>query len=95
MPTRILEYLAIGKPVIAPRATGILDYFDDDSLIFFELGDPDDLARRIRDTWADPGKAAAIARRGQQVYRSHAWRRERNALVGAVSGLLDDRRSRS
>jgi glycosyltransferase involved in cell wall biosynthesis len=95
MPTRIFEYLAIGKPVIAPRATGILDYFDDDSLIFFELGDPDDLARRIQDTWADPGKAAAIARRGQEVYRSHAWRRERNVLVGAVDGLLDDRRSRS
>ena len=95
MPTRIFEYLAIGKPVIAPRATGILDYFDDDSLIFFELGDPDDLARRIQDTWADPGKAAAIARRGQQVYRSHAWRRERNVLVGAVDGLLENRRSRS
>jgi glycosyltransferase involved in cell wall biosynthesis len=95
MPTRIFEYLAIGKPVIAPRATGILDYFDDDSLIFFELGDPDDLARRIQDTWADPGKAAAIARRGQQVYRSHAWRRERNVLVGAVDGLLENGRSRS
>ena len=95
MPTRIFEYLAVGKPVIAPRAAGILDYFDEDSLIFFELGDPDDLARRIQDTWADPGKAAAIARRGQQVYRSHAWRRERSVLVGAVDGLLSHRRSRS
>ncbi len=36
-PTRIFEYLALGKPVIAPRAPGICDYFDDDSLVFFEL----------------------------------------------------------
>ena len=93
MPTRIFEYLALGKPVIAPRAAGILDYFDDDSLIFFDLGDADDLARRIQDTWADPGKAAAIVRRGQHVYRAHAWRRERAVLVGAVDGLLSPRRS--
>ena len=28
MPTRIFEYLARGKPVIAPRTAGIQDYFD-------------------------------------------------------------------
>ena len=38
-PTRIFEYLALGKSVIAPRASGITDYFGEDSLIFFELGD--------------------------------------------------------
>src|SRR5262249_13400951 len=27
-PTRIFEYLAVGKPVIAPLAPGITDYFD-------------------------------------------------------------------
>jgi glycosyltransferase involved in cell wall biosynthesis len=88
-PTRIFEYLALGKPVIAPRAAGILDYFDEHSLIFFDLGDADDLARRIQDVWADPGKAAEIARRGQEVYRAHAWRQERDVLVRAVNGLLN------
>jgi glycosyltransferase involved in cell wall biosynthesis len=95
MPTRIFEYLAIGKPVIAPRTAGILDYFDEDSLILFELGDADDLAQKIQDTWADPRKVAAIARRGQEVYRAHAWRHERNVLVGAVGDVLRQRRDRS
>ena len=88
MPTRIFEYLAVGKPAIAPRAAGILDYFGEDSLILFELGDADDLARRILDVWADPGKAATIARRGQNVYRAHGWRQEREALVESAAGLL-------
>ena len=48
-PTRIFEYLSLGKPVIAPRAAGIQDYFDDDSLIFFELGNSEDLARKIKE----------------------------------------------
>jgi glycosyltransferase involved in cell wall biosynthesis len=87
-PTRIFEYLAVGKPVIAPRTAGILDYFGDDSLIFFELGDAEDLARRIEYVLADPNKAAEIARRGQEVYRAHAWRQEREVLVGLVDKLL-------
>jgi glycosyltransferase involved in cell wall biosynthesis len=94
MPTRIFEYLALGKPAIAPRTEGILDYFDHDSLVLFELGDADDLARRIQDVWADPGKAAAIVRRGQEVYLAHTWRQERDVLMGAVDGLLGGRRPR-
>ena len=39
-PTRILECLALGKPIIAPRARGIQDYFDEEDLIYFELGKP-------------------------------------------------------
>ena len=46
-PTRIFEYLALGKPVIAPQAKGIQDYFGDEDLVFFKLGDADDLARKI------------------------------------------------
>jgi glycosyltransferase involved in cell wall biosynthesis len=87
-PTRIFEYLALGKPVIAPRSAGILDYFDEDALVFFELGDADDLARRILDVLTDPHKAGSIAQRGQDVYRAHAWQRERRVLVEAVDTLL-------
>jgi glycosyltransferase involved in cell wall biosynthesis len=87
-PTRIFEYLAIGKPVIAPRTAGILDYFDDDSLVFFEPGDAEDLARGIENAFADPRKLGETARRGQEIYRVHTWRREREALVGLVRGLV-------
>src|SRR5439155_24815829 len=34
-PTRIFEYLARGKPVIAPLTTGIGDYFSKDELVVF------------------------------------------------------------
>jgi glycosyltransferase involved in cell wall biosynthesis len=87
-PTRIFEYLALGKPVVTPRTAGILDYFDRDSLFFFEPGDSKDLAQQIVYVSAHPTQAMEITKRGQQVYLAHTWSQERQTLVSLVSRLL-------
>jgi glycosyltransferase involved in cell wall biosynthesis len=87
-PTRIFEYLALGKPVIAPRAAGVCDYFDDSSLVFFELGDAEDLALKIEYVFSHPAEVRETVRRGQDVYREHPWAVERLKLRGLVAELL-------
>lgn len=87
-PTRILEYLSLGKPVIAPRTLGIEDYFAEGSLLFFEAGDPVDLAKSIQYAFFHPAEMREIATRGQEVYREHDWTRERQRLTGLVARLL-------
>jgi len=87
-PTRIFEYLALGKPVIAPSTAGILDYFDNGSLLFFEAGDAQDLARKIEYAVSHPDECLEIARKAQQVYQDHTWERERETLVSRASGVL-------
>ena len=87
-PVRIFEYLALGKPVIAPRAAGILDYFKNDSLLFFELGNSEDLARKIEYVYFHPSEAVEIVKRGQGVYLAHSWRQERLSFVNLVCELL-------
>ncbi len=87
-PTRIFEYLALGKPVIAPRAAGITAYFDEGSMVFFELGNADDLARKLEYVFGHPVQIGEMVRRGQAVYREHCWQTERQRLVGLVAGLL-------
>jgi glycosyltransferase involved in cell wall biosynthesis len=89
-PTRIFEYLSLGKPVIAPRAAGICDYFDDRSLVFFELGNAEDLARGIEYVFSNPAEIIEIVRRGQEVFREHSWRIERGRLIGLVASLLGE-----
>jgi glycosyltransferase involved in cell wall biosynthesis len=88
-PTRIFEYLSQGKPVIAPRSSGILDYFGPGDLIYFELGDSKDLAEKIESVIRDPAGAAASVRRGQEIYRSHCWTRERQRLLHVFATLLN------
>jgi glycosyltransferase involved in cell wall biosynthesis len=91
-PTRIFEYLALGKPVIAPDTPGIRDYFDAESLIFFESGDPDDLAKAMNFAASSPTEAVGIGERGQQVYLDHSWQREREDLVNLVAELVNNKR---
>ena len=88
-PTRMFEYLALGKPVIAPSTLGITDYFNKDSLLFFEAGDAADLARQIEYAYFHPKEILEVAQRGQAVYREHTWDRERQTLLERTSDILN------
>jgi glycosyltransferase involved in cell wall biosynthesis len=88
MPTRIFEYLSQGKSAIAPRTPGICDYFGPKELVLFELGDVDDLAKKIVNAFAHPVEMAKMVSRGQEVYLAHEWRGERSRLIALVNRLL-------
>jgi glycosyltransferase involved in cell wall biosynthesis len=88
-PTRVFEYLAMGKPVIAPSTQGIRDYFSKETLLFFEPGNSDDLAQQIKYAYFHPREVLEIVRRGQKVYLEHTWECERQTLLGRVSELLN------
>jgi len=87
-PTRIFEYLAIGKPVIAPSTMGIQDYFTEESLLFFEPGNAQDLAKKMQYAYRHGNELIEIARRGQQIYLAHTWEQERQTLLGGVTEIL-------
>ncbi len=88
LPTRIFEYLAMKRPVIVPRTKGIRDYFAEDSLIFFEPGDVDDLARKIEWACLHPAEVRTTLEKGLAVYRKCQWELEEAKLLGILAGLL-------
>ena len=96
-PTRIFEYLALGKPVIAPRTPGIQDYFIRESILFFQPGNSEELAQQIEYVFSHPNEIVGIVRKGQQVYLAHTWSMERETLVNLITKALrngvDDPRS--
>ena len=94
-PTRIFEYLSRGKPVITGRARGVQDYFADDALFFFELGDAEDLGRRIVHVFDHPEDVERVVKLGQDVYLAHRWSEERRDLVDRVTCLLGARACRA
>jgi len=88
LPTRIFEYLCLGKPVVAPRTEGILDYFDDDSLQFFEPGDVESLRHAILEIHSDPQRRDTVLDRGRDVYSKYRWEKERKRFLDIVMNLL-------
>jgi glycosyltransferase involved in cell wall biosynthesis len=87
-PTRIFEYLSRGKPVVTGRAPGVCDYFDDDGLFFFELGDAEDLGRAIVRVIQHPHDVPRVLKRGQDVYLAHRWSAERAGFIERITRLL-------
>ena len=88
MPTRIFEYLAMGKPVIVPNTRGIRDYLGPDSGLFFEPGDPESLANAILEVYRNPQKVDVILAHGRRVYEAHRWDLYRAQFLDRVSALL-------
>lgn len=91
LPTRLFEYLALGKPVIAPDTRGIRDYFDERSMVYFQPGDAESLAQRIAWVRANPQAIAAIVAAGKEVYRRHRWQDERRLFLDVVARLVTER----
>jgi glycosyltransferase involved in cell wall biosynthesis len=90
-PTRIFEYLAQGKPVIAPKSPGILDYFGPGELLLFEQDDTDDLAAKLTYAFKYPTEIAKIVTSGEQVYRKYLWSSQRSRFVDLVQELVGKR----
>jgi len=92
-PTRLFEYLSRGKPVIAPRTAGIEDYFDPESLFFFEPGDDVELAQQIEYVASNPTKTDEVVDRGQQVYLENRWTRQQQIFMNMIAELLSGGRT--
>jgi glycosyltransferase involved in cell wall biosynthesis len=88
LPTRIFEYLSMKKPVIAPRTKGVLDYFSDKSIYFFEPGKRDSLKEVIFDVYNNHSKRQDLFNRGIAVYYAHRWELQKQRFVELVKNLL-------
>lgn len=90
LPTRIFEYLRMGRPVLVARTPGISDYFGPDDLLFFEPEDVAGLAASIRSAAESPEKVRRTLERGRAVYGRYRWAEEeghyRAVLDAAVTG---------
>ncbi len=94
VPTKLMEYAAMEIPCIAARTTAIDSYFRDAMVEFFEPGDIEGLADRIRQLRADPERRAQLARASVSFTRRYSWEQVGPEYVALVRRLSERRRAR-
>ena len=94
LPVKLLEYVALGIPVIASRTATISDYFDDSMICFSAAGDADELAARLIELHRHPEERMRLATAADGFNSLHGWERERERYYRLVDALVASAASR-
>jgi glycosyltransferase involved in cell wall biosynthesis len=73
LPTKLMEYAAVGLPCVAARTSAIEAYFRNTMVSFFRPGDDADLAERVRELYRSPESREALALRSRNFVRRYSW----------------------
>jgi glycosyltransferase involved in cell wall biosynthesis len=85
--TKILEFMAVGVPVIASNTKIDRWYFNDSQILFFRSEDEDDLAEKMERIITDPGLRARLIESGDTYIRLNNWDIKRNEYFDLLRSL--------
>ena len=88
LPVKLLEYVALGIPVICSRTATIEAYFDDSMVQYSTPGDPAELADSIRILYRDPGKRERLRANADRFNREYNWERQKQPYYDLVDDLI-------
>jgi glycosyltransferase involved in cell wall biosynthesis len=90
LPVKLLEYVAMGIPVVTSDLRAIRDYFGPDELVFFPPGDCAALAAALREVCRDPERASARAVRARARYEAYRWETQAARYLRLLDRLLEE-----
>jgi glycosyltransferase involved in cell wall biosynthesis len=92
LPTKLLEYAALGKPVVTFRNPVIERYFPEDSVTFVDPASAENLLVAMRTLATDKDRARRQAQRATEVVRQLAWDQQKLAYFEVIDRMVARRR---
>jgi glycosyltransferase involved in cell wall biosynthesis len=86
--TKLFEYAALGKPVVATRLPLVTQTFPAGTIATYAAGDPDAMAAAIASILDDPAEREAAAARALAIVRTQSWETQAVDYVGLVDALI-------
>ena len=87
LPVKMLEYIALGIPVLAPPLKTIRYYFSDSMLMYFEAGNVESLSAAIMEAYGNEDKRLAQAREARAFLDRYGWQRHKQDLIDLYRSL--------
>jgi glycosyltransferase involved in cell wall biosynthesis len=87
LPTKLMEYTALGMPAITARTPVIQSYFDEDMVQYFPAEDVNALADAIVQLHKHPERRAQLAARSSRFIKAHSWENIAGGYLGMVEQL--------
>jgi glycosyltransferase involved in cell wall biosynthesis len=87
LPTKLLEYAALGIPTLTADHVCVRHYFDETQTIFFAPDDAGALARAIVDLHADPERRASIAAAAKRFFEEYRWDTHKSLYLDTIDRL--------
>jgi glycosyltransferase involved in cell wall biosynthesis len=84
LPVKLLEYVYLNIPVIAPRFNIIQRYFNESMVSFFEPDDPNDLARCIVELYRNPKKRLVQTEKAYSFVLKYNWRSQSQIYLDII-----------
>lgn len=88
LPVKLLEYVALGKPVICSRTEAIQAYFDDSMIQYFTPGSVAELAENICLLYKNPNKREQLIRNADKFNREYGWEQQKQAYFQMMDELV-------
>lgn len=87
LPTKLMEYVALGVPVLAADTPIIRQYFDESMVQYFQAGDANDLASNILWLYQHRDRLAALAQNADQFNMQYNWNRVADSYAETLNRL--------
>jgi glycosyltransferase involved in cell wall biosynthesis len=87
LPVKLLEYVALGKPVICSRTETIEAYFDDSMVQFTSPGDITELAEAIRYLYENPERRREMSINADKFNRNYNWEKQKLVYYRLIDNL--------
>lgn len=88
LPVKLLEYVALGIPVICSRTETIKAYFDDSMVLFSTPGDVAELTEKIRLLYKKPEIRDQLIKNSDRFNQGYNWQQQKQLYYRMIDDLL-------
>lgn len=88
LPVKLMEYVALGIPVIVTRTKTITRYFDEDMVEYIGSESENEIAQRIVQLYRDPQRRVRMTIKADEFARRNNWKSQKLEYYNLVDSLV-------